>query len=101
VGDDRAIVVATTTIVDGITLRWYRNIHDARNQRELLSASRHGVLVSGSTYLHTIPAGFLRDATAGYEALAARQDDKAHGYVTHVKNPNIGGRIEPVGREKG
>ncbi len=52
-----AVVVYRTTIMDGPVLGWFLNLGAAQYGREVISASRVGVMVHGDTYLHRIPKG--------------------------------------------
>lgn len=74
------VVLSFPTIMDGLVLRWYRDVAHAAYRAERVSASRNGVRATG--YLHDIPANVLADAEAVHQALAAGSAD-VFSYVTH------------------
>lgn len=84
------IVTVTPTIQDGTVVRWYLNESAAELRREVVSASRNGVLVNG--YLHEIPAEVMADAQAAYEAL--RHDRRAE--VAHLATHRHRGLFGPL-----
>ncbi len=77
-GDAPAVVVIRTTVMDGPVLSWFLNMGTAQYGREVISASRVGVMVHGDVYLHQIPKGWLDAAEETHAALVLGQD------VTHL-----------------
>lgn len=61
------IVVAFPTIMDGLTLRWYRDVTGAERGEERTSASRNGVRLN--CYLHEISDVDLAAARLAYDRL--------------------------------
>jgi hypothetical protein len=94
-----AVVVYRATILDGPVLSWFVNLGAAQNGREVISASRNGVMIHGDVYLHTIRRDWLTTAEEAHAALCLGQD--VGHLATHVhRKVIIGGRpyltVEPV-----
>lgn len=89
------VVTVTPTIMSGTVVRWYRNVRAAEDGREVLSASRDGVMVTGG---HLLPAEWLTAATSAYEAMSRGQRDMSH-LATHRRTKILGGDLEPITRE--
>ena len=100
VEDVPAVVVATQTIMDGLVLRWYRNLPSAEfgHSYAVVSASRNGVLVTGSVYLHEIPAGWISGAERARELMRDGQVDGAREFATHEHARAFGGELREVSR---
>ena len=69
---DPWVVVVDHTVMDGQVVRWYRTEQEAATGREVMSASRNGVLVNG--FLQTIPPNLLTIAEDLRQALRAGRD---------------------------
>lgn len=92
----QAVVIVTPTIMDGTVVRWYRAVeHVDYHHGEVLSASRNGVLVCSSAYLHTIPPEWISDATVIWQALRIGKD--VSRWATH--RTRFGrSEVEPIER---
>jgi hypothetical protein len=95
-----AVVVATPTMMDGLVLRWYRDVGTAeRSARELVSASGNGVLLNGDAYLHDIPAAWIADAQRAHEMIEHGQRDRAREqFATHKHARVFSGELSEVRR---
>jgi hypothetical protein len=73
------IVIAFPTVMDGLVLRWYRDLTAAEIGDESMSASRAGVKVN--VFQHEIPEQQMNDASEAYATLSRGGD--VEGVVTH------------------
>ncbi|MGP3917683.1 hypothetical protein [Nonomuraea sp. 10N515B] len=89
------IVTVNTTIMDGTVVRWFRSLDAAQTQRQVMSASRHGVRVE--VYLHEIPGEALRAANGAYETLRRDRNADVRHLATHVNRGPSNGPLVPVG----
>jgi hypothetical protein len=69
------VIVHYPTIMDGPVVRWYASGHAARQGRELVSVSKHGVMISESVFLHEVE-GILPAAREIVQRLKAGEDCK-------------------------
>lgn len=90
--DETPVVLVNHTVMDGQVVRWYWSQRAAHYGSEVLSASRHGVLVGRSVFLHEIPAEWLAAANEAYGQLR-RGRDVAH-LATHRRG--LKDELEPV-----
>ena len=90
---DPWVVVVDHTVMDGQVVRWYRTEQQAANGREVMSASRNGVLVNG--FMHEIPAALRGIADDLYRALAKGFD--ARHAATHERQLR-GGTLRKIER---
>jgi hypothetical protein len=88
------IVIGTHTVGDGLVIRWYPDRENGRAGREVMSASRNGVLIS--TYLHLIPDEHVLAASAAYESLQRDRDADLSGLMTHRFKRFMSDEIEPI-----
>jgi hypothetical protein len=88
VDEHRAVVVSRTTIMDGTVVSWFATLGAAEQGREVLSASRNGVMIHGDTYLHTIPGSWLDQAEEAHAALCLGEPV---AYLVHYRRlPKLG-----------
>lgn len=92
-GAPPAVVVIRLTAIDGPVLSWYRDLRSARYDRELISASRRGVMVHGNVYLHDIPPAWSEAAEEAHAALCLGQP--VTHMATHVRRELIG-TLKPI-----
>jgi len=83
------IVTVTATIMDGTVVRWYGSLRAAENHREIISASRNGVM-GGDTYI--TPADFAAAWSAHEELVRYPYADMRH-LATHRA---VGCLVEPL-----
>lgn len=88
------IVIGTHTVGDGLVVRWYPERENGRAEREVMSASRNGVLVN--TYLHLIPDEHVLAACAAFESLRRDRDADLSGLMTHRRKRFMSDEIEPI-----
>ncbi len=99
---DGRVVTVTPTIMDGLVVRWYRDLDAAQAGgaiASMASASRNGVLVHG--YLHEVPERVLAEARRAHRLLSERRDadDEVRAMATH--RPVFGrDDLEPIQREE-
>lgn len=91
-----AVVVVTHTVGDGTVVRWYRTLAAAECHQVLVSASRNGVMIHGSVYLHDIPQHWLAAAEVARVRLT-RGQDVTH-FATHRHDRFLNGPLVPVDR---
>jgi hypothetical protein len=100
-GQAPAVVVYRTTMLDGPVLSWFLNIGAARNGREVISASCHGVMLHGDVYLHTIRPDWLDAAQVAHAAICLGIDVRDR--ATHIRKPVLDGcwstTVEPLHAE--
>lgn len=94
-----AVVVATNLPMQGVVLRWYRNLDVARYfDAAVVTVSRSGVQLNGGSYLHDIPAAWIADAQRAVEMLQHGQPDRAAGFATHEPGKAFRGELVEVKR---
>lgn len=69
---DAPVVTVTQTIMDGTVVRWYESEATFEYGREMVSASRNGVMVP--RYLNAVPDDVLAAARDAWRALSKGRD---------------------------
>lgn len=87
------IVIATPTIMDGTTIRWYTDEATVERHDPVASASRNKV----EFYQDDVPAHVRDAAQAAGRELAKDRDADVRHYATHTKT--LFGPLTPVNRE--
>jgi hypothetical protein len=93
------VVTGVQTMMDGLVLRWYRTVREAEELTAKLSASRNGVMIHGSVYLHDLPDEWLEEAQRAHELLKAAKRDAAMALATHRPRSLFGSKL--VARDGG
>ena len=95
--EDAPVCVAFPTIMDGLVLRWYRNLAGYDANVELASASRDHVSVHGQ--IGDLPPGVLDAANRALELLRADHRGQAAAMATHRPARFLSRELVPIERQ--
>src|SRR5580704_10481698 len=91
------VITADPTVCNGLVVRWRHSTGD----RAVLSASRDGVMIHGSTFLNAVLRRWIFDAERASEAIRAGREADAKAMATHEYDRAFGGDLVPAAREAG
>jgi hypothetical protein len=91
---DQPVITVTPTIMSGTVVRWYSGLAAAENGREVLSASRDGVMVLD--YLTDVPAAWVDAALQAFQAMRADRRVNLMHLATHRHKHFMGHELVPV-----